>query len=212
MEDTYKNFNIEKLSDQFTGSTRVVRRNLLIASSIAIALSVDGIKFGTLFGIDLKDITSSQLAIGAIALIALYELISFIVYATIDHRSWVLKANSITHNFQADKLNKIREFTSGMVGQLASFRTELNTQYGESVVDATKRLDSVIDEIKNKSNEEIISYAKAVSDLNKHIKIDNYAQLGRIYLLDWGVPIFLGVLSFHRNKGSIWAFVNAVIS
>lgn len=209
MEDSFKNFNIEKLSDQFTGTTRAVRRNLLIVSAIAIALSVDGIKFGTLFGIDLKDVTSSNLAIGAIALIALYEFVSFLIYAAIDHRSWALKANSTLHKFSAEVLNKISSHTKETMEQLGYIRGKMSSD-SDSVVNAIKSQAGVIDKIVDNANGEVERYAQEVENLKRQMSIVNYAQLGRIYILDWGVPIFMGSLCFYRNSGSIWSFISAV--
>ncbi|GAW95160.1 MULTISPECIES: hypothetical protein [Colwellia] len=209
MEDKYTQFKIEKLSDQFTGSTRTVRRNLLIAASIGIALSVDGIKFGTFFGIDFKDATTSKLAIGAIAVIALYELISFIVYAAIDHRSWVLKANSILHSSAASVLNDVSKYTRQVQDQLGYIRGKM-TSDDDSVVEAIKSQAGVIDGIVNKANDEITNYVNSLNQLKSQIKIVNFAQLGRIYLIDWGIPVFMGGLSLYRNHDSILEFLSAV--
>ena len=209
MEDNYTQFEIEKLSDQFTGSTRAVRRNLLIAASIGIALSIDGIKFGTFFGIDFKDATTSNLAIGAIAIIALYELISFIVYAAIDHRSWVLKANSILHSSAASVLNDVSKHTKQVQDQLGHIRGKM-TSDDDSVVAAIKSQAGVIDEIVNKANEEITNYVNSLNQLKSQIRIVNFSQLGRIYLIDWGIPVFMGGLSLYRNHDSILSFLSAV--
>jgi hypothetical protein len=209
MEDNYTKFKIEKLSDQFTGSTRTVRRNLLIAASIGIALSIDVIKFGTFFGIDFKDATTSNLAIGAIAIIALYELISFIVYAAIDHRSWVLKANSILHSSAASVLNDVSKHTRQVQDQLGYIRGKM-TSDDDSVVAAIKSQAGVIDGIVNKANEEITNYVNSLNQLKSQIRIVNFAQLGRIYLIDWGIPVFMGGLSLYRNHDSILAFLSVV--
>ncbi|EIO4107098.1 hypothetical protein CRN32_10925 [Vibrio vulnificus] len=211
MENNYKEFSVEKLSDQFSGTTRTVRRNLLVASSIAIALSVDGIKFGSLFGINLSDNVSSSLAIGAISLIALYELISFIVYGIIDHRSWVIKANSIIHKFQADTLNKISEHTRQTKDQLGYIRGKM-TSDDDSVVDAIKSQSGVIDAIVIKADDEITKYVDSVDKLKTRMRVVNWLQLGRIYVVDWGVPLFLGMLSVYNNHVSMLSFVNAVFA
>lgn len=207
----FEKLDITKLSDQFAGPTRVARRNLLIASSLAIGLSVEGLRFGNVFGVDLSDTTSAQLAIGAIGVIALYEFCSFIVYGVIDQRSWRLSADAMVHRFAADALNEIRGATVGVQNQLGYIRGKM-TSDADSVVDAIKSQSGVIDDVVLKADEQVDNYVAQITELGRRVAVLNRFQLGRIYLVDWGIPLVLGTLSVYRNLGSMKVFVLAVFS
>jgi hypothetical protein len=118
MNSPANDLGIRKLRDQFSDSTRTVRRNLLIASSIGIVLSAHALKLTDVFGIDLKDPATASIAVGAISLVAAYELLSFVTYAAIDHMAWRLNARSVVHNTQGDRLKEVVEHTRRTMDQL----------------------------------------------------------------------------------------------
>ena len=207
----FEKLDIARLSDQFTAPTKVARRNLLVASSLAIGLSVEGLRFVNVLGVNLSDTTSAQLAIGAIGVIALYEFCSFIVYGVIDQRSWRLMADSIVHRFTADSLNEIGKATISVRSQLDYIRGKM-TSDADSVVDAIKSQSGVIDRVVLKADEQVSSYVEQIAELGRRVAVLNRFQLGRIYLVDWGVPLLLGSLGVYRNLDSMRAFVVAVFS
>src|SRR6478609_5375471 len=101
-----------QLRDQFSDATRVVRRNALIASSVAILLGLPDIKLGNFLGIDLSGPKAGVLAIGSVALVAAYESVSFIIYASIDHARWRIDPGAILINASAEELQRIQSSTA----------------------------------------------------------------------------------------------------
>ncbi|GHB71344.1 hypothetical protein GCM10008107_21110 [Psychrosphaera saromensis] len=202
-------YKVEKLNDQFTQTTRTVRRNLLIASSIAIALSVEGMKFKSFFGIDFTDQATAVLAIGAISLIAFYEFFSFLTYGVIDHRSWVLKANSIFYSHSDYNHIDIRKKLQSIDDQLGYIRGKMSSD-DDSVVNAIKSQAGVIDRVVIDVESNITTFLKDLAKFRSQMNALNYMQLGRIYLLDWGVPLFMGFFSFYVNLESMKIFTRTV--
>ena len=215
MTNEIKKYKIKILDDQFSSVTRAVRRNLLIISSIVILLTVKGVKFNTLFGIDLKELLSNKLAIGAISLVIIYELLTFITYAIIDHRQWSSKAKLDFLEYSNKTIDSY--FMNGIspLGQPiihmpvfddpnhpdkenheAAFQMELG-QF-KNVISQSK---DIIDQY----NEQL---DRILSDVNK----TNYLQLFRIYIIDWSFPIFAGIFALMRSQEYILKFWQAMFT
>jgi hypothetical protein len=79
-----------QLSDVFTAATRAHRRNLMIASSGAVLLTLGGEHFTTTFFIKLGDSSSLSIATGALWIVAFYECECFIAYGVRDLKGWQL--------------------------------------------------------------------------------------------------------------------------
>lgn len=111
MKENVKKYKLSKVKDQFTDTTRIVRRNLLIASSLTIIFIMIGsdTNIDSIFGIKLKDNISIFIPIGALSIIVIYELITFLVYALIDFKSWIINKNEITYQFMNIEINPLIE-------------------------------------------------------------------------------------------------------
>jgi hypothetical protein len=210
MEEAIKEYKIERLNDQFSGTTRTVRRNLLIASCAALVLSINGLKLSGFFGLDLKDLSSATLAIGAISIVAAYELASFIVYATIDHRTWMIKANAVVHKHAAAGLTEVASHTKQTKDQLIFIRGKM-TSDADSVVAAIKSQSGVIDGVCAKADEAISRYLRGVEELHSEVKLSNALQLFRLYVVDWGSPLIVGGLCLYKNHLSAWVLLQALM-
>lgn len=189
---------IENLKDQFSGTTRVVRRNLLIAASLAILLSVDGIKLGNVLGIDLSSLVSAELAKGAISAVVIYELISFVVYAWIDQAGWQIKRKSVLHTYAKKSIDGIQANTKQVADQLNYVRSMM-TSDDYSVVNAIKSQSGVMDKVVNSAMDAMESYNTDFAVLRGHVQNLNIVQWSRIYFLDWGIPLIVSSLAIYRN-------------
>ncbi|WP_236174842.1 hypothetical protein [Pseudomonas pseudonitroreducens] len=209
MNDSVNELHVRKLNDQFSGATRAVRRNLIISASIGIVLSAHTLKLTDVFGIDMRDSATASIAIGAVALIAAYELLSFMAYAVIDHMSWRLNAHSVIHRTQFDRLRDIAEHTRRTMDQLLHIRGKM-TSDDDSVVDAIKSQSGVIDGICSKADLVVSTYEKDIAHLKARVKAHNYVQLFRVYAIDWAIPLVVGVTCMVRNWHSMGDFLQAV--
>jgi hypothetical protein len=206
MNSTASDISIQKLKDQFSGSTRTVRRNLLIAASIGIVLSAHALKLTAVFGIDLKDPATASIAVGAISLVAAYELLSFVTYAAIDHMAWRLNARAVVHKIQDDRLREVAEQTRRTMDQLGYIRGKM-TRDQDSVVDAIKSQSGVIDRICIEAEQAIDEYKNDIAHLRAKARAHDFTQLFRIYVIDWGIPLVLGLTCIARNWYSTGDFL-----
>jgi hypothetical protein len=205
-------YKIARYEDQFSLLTRSVRRNLLVVSSILIALTTEGIRFKSLFGIDIENSLSSKLVTGAISLIVLYELITFFVYALIDHRMWLSKQDIIISSYSYESIKNVVEILepiniSTNNESLFGPRIDLVDSNGDLYTNQINGLKSVIEDARNAINQ----YNNKLEKLRISIEITNYIQLCRIYLLDWAIPILISVLSLYRSYESVCIFVVQLI-
>ncbi len=210
MNSPANDLSIRKLRDQFSQSTRTVRRNLLIAASIGIVLSAHALKLTDVFGIDLKDSATASIAVGAISLVAAYELLSFVTYAAIDHMAWRLNARSVVHNAQGDRLKEVVEHTRRTMDQLGYIRGKM-TSDEDSVVNAIKSQSGIIDRICIEAEQAIDKYKDDIAHLRSRARAHDFAQLFRIYVVDWGMPLALGLTCAARNWYSMGDFLCAVL-
>lgn len=210
MNDSVNDLHVRRLNDQFSGTTRAVRRNLLIAASIGIVLSAHTLKLTDVFGIDLKDSATASIAIGAISLIAAYELLSFVTYAAIDHMAWRLNSHSIIHRTQGDRLRDISEHTHSTMDQLRYIRNKMASDE-DSVVDAIKSQSGVIDRICSEAEQAINEYKSDIANLRAGAQRHNYTQLFRIYVVDWAIPLMVGIICMTRNWYSMDDFLWAAL-
>lgn len=210
MNPVSNDINIRKLKDQFSESTRTVRRNLLIAASIGIVLSAHALKLTGLFGIDFQDFATASIAVGAISLVSAYELLSFVTYASIDHMAWRLNVHSVVHNTQGDRMREIVEHTKRTMDQLGYIRSKMQSD-ADSVVSAIKSQSGVIDRICIEAEQAINEYKSDIAQLKSKAKAYDFAQLFRIYVVDWGIPILLGSTCIARNWYSMGDFLHAVL-
>jgi hypothetical protein len=210
MNDSINELSVRKLRDQFSGATRTVRRNLLVAASIGIVLSAHALKLTDAFGIDLEDTATASIAIGAISLVAAYELISFVTYAAIDHMAWHLNSYSIIHSTQGDRLREVSEHTRQTLDQLRYIRGKM-TSDDDSVVNAIKSQSGVIDRICDEAEQAIRGYKNDVDKLQIMTRRHNYTQLFRIYAIDWGIPLALGIACMVSNWYSMGHFLWAAV-
>lgn len=197
------------LKDQFTGTTRAVRRNLLISASLAMLISIDGIKLGNVLGIDLSNMVSFALAKGAITLVVLYELVSFIAYAWIDHASWKIKSKALIHSYALQLIADIKENTRQVSDQLKYIRYKM-TSDDDSVIEAIKSQSGVMDRVVNTSVAAIEKYDAEFRALKIRTQAFNAIQWVRIYLLDWAIPLVVGIVALHRNSQQLIGFIHAM--
>lgn len=210
MNNSVNDLHIRRLKDQFSGATRTVRRNLLIAASIGIVLSAHTLKLTDAFGIDLKDAVTASIAIGAISLVAAYELLSFVTYAAIDHMAWRLNYYSIVHITQGERLRDISKHTQQTMDQLGYIRGKM-TSDDDSIVDAIKSQSGVIDHVCSEAEQAINVYKSDIASLKASAHRFNYTQLFRIYAVDWGIPLTVGVVCMARNWYSMGDFLWSVL-
>ncbi|MCK5831495.1 MAG: hypothetical protein KAH20_14465 [Methylococcales bacterium] len=209
MNDIVKKYRMKVLDDQFSSVTRAVRRNLLVVSPVVILLTVPGIKFNTFIGIDLKEILSNKLAIGALSIVIIYELITFIIYALIDHRQWSSRANLDILEYLDKTINSFVEGVNPIgkvIPLLPAFDDPANPEKENIEVMVAEALDS-FNRVKNETTEVIVMHNKRVSDLSNDIKNTNYLQLFRIYLIDWLVPVLIAIYTLIRSKEHILEFL-----
>jgi hypothetical protein len=214
INETVREYKIEIYKDQFSILTRAVRRNLLIVSSILIILTVEGIEFKSLFGMDLENLLSSKLAIGAMALVVFYELVTFLIYALIDHRMWLSKVDSIIHSYLEKSIENLLTKLSPIGSPIEpspifngpenDLREDLEATYHDQL----ERFKSVTNEAKN----EIMQYNDNLKSLNNRIKRTNYIQFGRIYLIDWFSPILISLVSLYRSEEYVYQFVRSLFN
>ncbi|MGY6216462.1 hypothetical protein ACW73L_14990 [Methylolobus aquaticus] len=210
MNDSVTDLNARRLNDQFSETTRAVRRNLLIAASIGIVLSAHALKLTDVFGIDLNDAATASIAIGAISLIAAYELLSFTTYAVIDHMAWRLNYYSVIHKTQGDRLREVSGYTRRTMDQLGYIRAKM-TSNEDSVVNAVKSQRGVIDDVCSEADQAISEYKSDIAKLKARAQRHNYTQLFRIYAVDWAIPLVVGIICIARNWYSMGDFLRAML-
>ena len=210
MDSVNNQIAIEKLKDQFSEATRTVRRNLLISASAGIILSAHTLKLTSIFGIDLGDETTFSIAVGAISIIATYELLSFVTYAAIDHLSWRINAKTPVHNFQGDRLKDIADSTRQVKDQLSYIRSKM-IRDTDSVVDAIKSQSGVIDRICIKAEQTIKQYQDDVANFRSQTKKYNLMQFFRIFAIDWAIPLILGLACVTLNWYFICQFLKIIL-
>lgn len=197
------------LKDQFSGTTRAVRRNLLIAASLAILISLEGIKLGNVFGMELSNSVSLALAKGAISVVVLYELFSFVVYGWIDYAAWRIKTTSLLISYGQQVLVDTLKNTGQVVDQLGYIRSKIKSD-DDSAVDAIKSQSGVMDQIVNSAESLVKKYNEDFNALSKRAKLFSCVQWGRIYLLDWGIPLAIGGVALYRNGTQLVNFFAAL--
>lgn len=272
MIKSVNNYNYEKLKDQFTSSTRLVRRNLLVSSSLSITLIVIGdTSISSIFGIKFNESVPVFIPQGILFVAVLYEFIAFITYAVVDHKSWYLKPHETVYKFSHDELNLLTEKLRTAFNQLSSRGTidlknfdipvnpmpfhidpiEVNqddadsAEIEEKVQEFLERTEKEITDLytteytqirqkmlekkvqwEQAVNKDIELFDKHVSNLhkliNKHeaglkkyqnlINTFNLVQIFRIYFIDWGIPLFLGVLSLYLNYVSALLFIEKLMT
>jgi hypothetical protein len=186
-----------QLEDQFSPATRTVRRNLLIASSIALLLGLPGITLGEFVGIDLSGPNASSLAVGAVAAIAAFELVSFVTYALIDHSRWRIEPGATRVNAHEELLRRMENY----IVETRLFGAEMHEVGFKAPMGSREldRLSAVLDEFETA----ILNYRAEVRSFHSRLYVGNLLQIARTYLLDWGVPLALGALCFCMNWGEI---------
>jgi hypothetical protein len=137
------------------------------------------------------------LAVGAVAAVAAFELISFVVYAMIDHSRWRIEPAATRVNAHEEVLRRMEDY----IVETRLFGAEMHDigfrgPMGSKELD---RLSRVLDEFEAG----ILKYRAEVGSFHARLYIGNILQIARTYLLDWGVPLALGVLCFCMNWGEI---------
>lgn len=124
-DESIKNHDYEKLKDQFTSTTRTVRRNLLVSSALSIILFSIGGEITTLFGINFGKNVPIDIPLGALCIVVIYEFITFVSYGIIDYKSWSLKPNEITYNFSDNKLDLLSKNFEGINKEIKNKKIEM---------------------------------------------------------------------------------------
>jgi hypothetical protein len=208
MTKVLNEYNIKTYKDQFTQVTRAVRRNLLIVSSLVILLTIKGISINPTFGLDF----SSNLAKGAIAIVVIYELITFFIYAIIDYRIWIAEKNTTLLKFKEKTIDKYLlklEPIGHPIPHLPVFLDPENPDKEDFEVAFHEQLDQfkiVTDNAKNTTKK----YNDELKSLFNSIKKTNYLQFFRIYIVDWLLPIFIAIFALSRSKEYIVSFLKAL--
>jgi hypothetical protein len=189
-----------QLRDQFSDHTRTVRRNLLIFSGAALLLGLPQIELGQFLGLNLSGPGAAGLAIGAIASIAAYEFISFVIYGAIDHARWRIEPGAIMLNSASESLRQLSAPMMSIRSILGEF------QQIEITAAQVQRIQTIVDE----ATRAVAQYHGDMSKHHRQLAKHNIMQLIRIYCIDWTIPLLVGALSVIANFESIHILMRAV--
>jgi hypothetical protein len=202
-----------QLRDQFSDMTRTVRRNMLIAASIAVLLSLPGFEVENFLGIHVAR-EAPQLAIGAVALIATYEYISFVIYGLIDHRRWRVEPSSILLNAEWNALETMQINRSAVTHEVAAIKRDVERVLKLSLGNAEMVLRELVDRFEamvSVQGEELEAYQLGLKEHEVQLRHHDRLQLFRIYAVDWAMPLIVGGYCIAVTWRQMLALLSAVI-
>jgi len=204
MKALINEYRISENEDQLSQTTRAIRRNLLIVSSLVILLTTEKITIQPTFGLDL----SSPEAKGAIAIVVLYKLITFLVCFTIDYRSWNAKKKITKHTFKEKNIaNYLTNLT--LLDQSIQFANEpISSNNTEKTL--LKKHSLKIASLIQSSQERTEQYNSELQKFSKSIENTNILQSIRIWILDLCLPVAVALPALYRSVGDISVFLKAL--
>lgn len=199
----------DRLKDQFTPETRAVRRNLLVASSIAILLSLPGVEISGFLGVSVQP-WAADIARGAVAAIVAYELAAFVLYASVDRKSWLITPRARVSSALFERLDGVQSSLSGLKRTIdeqtrlikSGHKRRRQLRHALKIVpQAAGALEPMVEDMR-----------RSHADLIQQIRIHDRIHAARTYGVDWGLPLLLGGFALFRSWAALWAVGAALIA
>jgi len=144
---------------------------------------------------------------GAIAMVVIYEFITFSIYAFIDYKKWKLNKKTIDANYESkildDLNNASKEHYPLSTQPVLDEDFSREEQQEIELANLTMRHLETIEPWKLIIEE----HQSKLKQLSNRANTIDITQVIKIYGVEWGIPLVLGIVGICKNYAFITGFV-----
>lgn len=195
---------IKKLSDPFGATAKAHRRNLLIACSTTLVLTLPGLPPSHAFIVDISGPSALSIMQGALVFVCLYEGISYVLNGVRDNQSWRIESAKNLVAYSKDSLEPIQVTIEDTVQRVQQLTQMVEKAQGVSA-QVTRELGHLPGALRHVGSV-LNGYIEILSKFSKQVNSYNSWTLFQLFV-DWTFPLIILAVTIYRARHGVSAVV-----